>query len=650
MSEENLQLALKDLLSKSRRKYPIKELLKEFKTAPGNRPQKCMSILKDLVELNVLAKPAYAEYCTNVKKLLPYECLKIFLSTYALASGITSAAAKEPKDCTEDKTNSRSDDPTLPIADAVLDIKRRVSQAALNGVSKSAQYSAIFGNNKNCSNSLSATMMLPTKHLDDMKRADLWLFHVPHSVCIKQSEISALPATNQVEMFIKELLYCLIGIRGNYIEPIDVDAQNAIELKPLQFKVSSKINSSVSDIACKILPLANHYYLIQKFVLHVRSHDCGQILQALGAAMNQNLQEYYHALAQLESNVSTLTIHHLFHILTPIMQMMEVLADIVTEIWQSDKIGDAVLSLLCDRVATLTGNDATQQLVIMLTEFAAEPYVDMLKLWMLKGVIVGGESSKEFLIEQNEDCTDVYWEKCYTLRPHNIPTFLENDADMILRTGKYLNVIRECGINMTHFVNSFDPALGQFHFSPTNNDHLVFIQQAHRQASETLLNVMMQKKDLMGHLMAARRYFLMAQGDIVQQFMDTSEDELMCHVNETRPMVLETLLGLTLRTSSAKDDPYLNNLHIEIHSHELCEQMTRIQSLSWRDDPSSPEKKLDVSAVECFGFHYAVDWPVSLVLNNNTLAQYQMVFRLLFNVKHVERQLCKVKIYATIRF
>jgi gamma-tubulin complex component 2 len=38
-----------------------------------------------------------------------------------------------------------------------------------------------------------------------------------------------------------------------------------------------------------------------------------------------------------------------------------------------------------------------------------------------------------------------YWEKRYTIRRERIPVFLERVADVILRTGKYLNVIRQCG-------------------------------------------------------------------------------------------------------------------------------------------------------------------------------------------------------------
>lgn len=38
-----------------------------------------------------------------------------------------------------------------------------------------------------------------------------------------------------------------------------------------------------------------------------------------------------------------------------------------------------------------------------------------------------------------------YWEKKYTIRRERIPKFLEPVSDIILRAGKYLNVIRQCG-------------------------------------------------------------------------------------------------------------------------------------------------------------------------------------------------------------
>ena len=43
--------------------------------------------------------------------------------------------------------------------------------------------------------------------------------------------------------------------------------------------------------------------------------------------------------------------------------------------------------------------------------------------------------------------SDDYWEKRYTLRRDRVPSFLLPLTDQILRTGKYLNVIKQCGKN-----------------------------------------------------------------------------------------------------------------------------------------------------------------------------------------------------------
>jgi gamma-tubulin complex component 2 len=60
----------------------------------------------------------------------------------------------------------------------------------------------------------------------------------------------------------------------------------------------------------------------------------------------------------------------------------------------------------------------------------------------------------QFMVEDNqvetdgvlstEDC-DGYWEKRYTIRKDRVPLFIAEHAEKILRTGKYLNVMQQCG-------------------------------------------------------------------------------------------------------------------------------------------------------------------------------------------------------------
>jgi gamma-tubulin complex component 2 len=47
-----------------------------------------------------------------------------------------------------------------------------------------------------------------------------------------------------------------------------------------------------------------------------------------------------------------------------------------------------------------------------------------------------------------EDYNDTYWEMRYTIREGGVPVFLENMKKQILLAGKYLNVVRECGVKI----------------------------------------------------------------------------------------------------------------------------------------------------------------------------------------------------------
>lgn len=78
---------------------------------------------------------------------------------------------------------------------------------------------------------------------------------------------------------------------------------------------------------------------------------------------------------------------------------------------------------------------------------------------------------------------------------------------------------------------------------------------------------------------------------------------------------------------------------------DLMEQMSKMNEARWQhniDIDLTDSENMSLSGLECFAFGYSVDWPVSIVLNQWALSQYQMLFRLLFYCKHVERQLYKV--------
>lgn len=73
-------------------------------------------------------------------------------------------------------------------------------------------------------------------------------------------------------------------------------------------------------------------------------------------------------------------------------------------------------------------------------------------IFSLQFLVMDNEESREndHCKEQNSLYLDAeeyddYWEKRYSIDIENVPVFLKSHADIILRTGKYLNVIRDSG-------------------------------------------------------------------------------------------------------------------------------------------------------------------------------------------------------------
>lgn len=240
------------------------------------------------------------------------------------------------------------------------------------------------------------------------------------------------------------------------------------------------------------------------------------------------------------------------------------------------------------------------------------------------------------LAEIDDVYSDQYWSKRYSICRDRVPSFLTKMCEQILRTGKYLNVMRQCNAKL----DTGSHVAKKLRFSAMNHrSHQSFIENAYHFASNSLLSLLVNEKDLMGHLLSIKRYFLLQQGDFINQFMDAAEEELEKNVEKIQPIKLDNLLGLTLRTSVAKHDPYKEYLVCQLCPTELTKIMSRIH-LAGSNQLDEFAETIELVGFECFAFSFDIQWPMSLILPYSIITQYQMLFRLLFQCKHVERRLC----------
>lgn len=116
-----------------------------------------------------------------------------------------------------------------------------------------------------------------------------------------------------------------------------------------------------------------------------------------------------------------------------------------------NKKGGALLNVIY-RLMINSSDKSIHDLFEFLLEKSAQPYFQILRKWVFHGVL--DDPFNEFIIKEDKKCSkeniqtdfnDQYWHGRFTYRDEMIPIFLAKHKEKVLHSGKYLNVIRECG-------------------------------------------------------------------------------------------------------------------------------------------------------------------------------------------------------------
>jgi len=230
------------------------------------------------------------------------------------------------------------------------------------------------------------------------------------------------------------------------------------------------------------------------------------------------------------------------------------------------------------------------------------------------------------------------------------PELFEQLSDKILRTGKYLNVMRESGCTPRF------PEAKDLIYQLRERAYVDAIEGAFGFASRSLLDMLNTDLKLMDRLTSLKNYFCMNRGDFFSHLLDSAESELKKLVRDIAPSRLEALLELALRVSSASHDPFKDDLKCTLVPHNLITELFRIMNVTHdakgkeRGFVKPEEMALDgpdtmagstLTGLEALTFEYDVRWPVSLVISRKSLKRYQLLFRHFLYCRHVERMLCR---------
>lgn len=455
--------------------------------------------------------------------------------------------------------------------------------------------------------------------------------------------IGSYPAAIQELIVIDDVLSALVGIEGRYVSIRKVHGKD----HSLTFHVDASMDLALQESVKRIFPLCESYLLINQFVELRSQFKTGLVNHAFAAALRALLLDYQTMVAQLEHQfrMGKLSVQGLWFYCQPMIGSMQALSMVIKKAIADNVIGSGVLNLLQSQAKVMAGDHVVRSLLEKMLHCASQAYLGILERWVYEGLI--DDPYGEFFIAENKslqkesltaDYDTQYWQQRYSLKD-DIPSFLANAAETILTTGKYLNVMRECGHNIQVPVaeNSKLTTVG------SNHRYLECIKSAYDFASGELLNLIKQKYDLMGKLRSIKHYLLLDQGDFLVHFMDIAREELIKKPDEISIEKLQSLLDLALRSTAAVADPYHEDLTCCVERTTLLKRLGALKDLQMSqaiDEICNLEEPVSITGLETFSLSVKVHWPLSLVISKKALTKYQLIFRLLFHCKHVNRQLC----------
>lgn len=454
--------------------------------------------------------------------------------------------------------------------------------------------------------------------------------------------IGCYDAAVQELIVIDDLLSVLVGIEGRYISIKRVRGKE----DKFSFQVDASMDLALQELSKRIFPLCESFMLINQFVESRSQFNNGLVNHAFAAALRALLLDYQAMVAQLEHQfrLGRLSLQGLWFYCQPMMGSMQALSIVIQKASANNFVGSEVLNLLQSQAKALAGDNAVRSLLEKMAQCASNAYLSILERWVYDGVI--DDPYGEFFIAENktlqkesltQDYDAKYWRQRYCLKD-GIPSFLANIAGTILMTGKYLNVMRECGhhVQVPVSENSKLMSFG------TNHHYLECIKSAYDFASGELLNLIKEKYDLLGKLRSIKHYLLLDQGDFLVHFMDIAKDELTKKLDDISVEKLQSLLDLALRTTAAAADPFHEDLTCCVETSSLLKRLGTLDTKNSRTVPGGNdlEEPVNVTGLETFSLSYKVRWPLSIVISRKALAKYQLIFRFLFHCKHVDRQLC----------
>jgi gamma-tubulin complex component 2 len=184
---------------------------------------------------------------------------------------------------------------------------------------------------------------------------------------------------------------------------------------------------------------------------------------------------------------------------------------------------------------------------------------------------------------------------------------------------------------------------------PCAHRFLENVNSAYAHANESLLELLLTTHALSARLRSLKHYFFLDRADFFAYFLELATSELNKPARKVNVGKLQSLFDLALRQpgSVAASDPFKEDVKVKMNEVDLTRWLMRVVNLSGMEEgamaldttthkTSVTEEEKNILGVNALELDYKVPFPLSLVISRKTVLRYQLLFRHLLSLRHLE--------------
>lgn len=534
-------------------------------------------------------------------------------------------------------------------------------------------------------------------------------------LCVQYQKIKPFPLSDirdiriQEALIIKDLLYVLLGFEGSYIRYSEKYDPNIPRLKLIgpDYKINKHLDASLKDVTKRIVHLAKMYSALVSFTEYYNTESYGQIIQSFVFKVRQFLKLYVRFLdnvdqhfkfnpdfnlRQLEQDLISNIIYKITHLYDLVQTIYQINAerrkmteesvfdnfiqtirhdlrntgsiDLLSDSSNHSVVkGGLVLRIVQDKMDQHSGDLKSFEFLSQLFHNISRNYIDMLNDWITKGVM--DDPNNEFFIttnlahdfKLNSLNSERYWDSKFVIKKDGLPKeFQDPEVQLkVLLTGKYLNVLKECGITLDTFTQVKVNSL-------TDSNLYVILDQAYSDANNLILDLFFRGYNFKRTLIDLQGYYMLNKAAKMIDFMTLAFHEFkkqsthasLSRLNRTFNTVFNKnsdLVFQLLNIVIEKEPIYsylLEILKVEAIDAEKALSASNFDSiknlisetLDFEKDSNKDAKSTEnLRTINYLTFDVILPFPLNLIASRTVMIQYQLIFRHLMNLHYTDKQL-----------